>query len=132
MIRILRTRLLTAFFALVSLLFMQLAVAGYVCPGTGSKVADISVMAEAGMPCDQSMTPNMDEVQPNLCQAHCKAGQQTADKYELPAPVAAAALPADFTLPAVVPVFSGAPLQTPHLMRTTAPSVAIQNCCLRL
>lgn len=128
-----RNRLLTAFFALVSLLFMQLAVAGYVCPGgADSKVAEISAMAEAGLPCAQSMTPTMDDVQPNLCQAHCQAGQQTADKYELPAPVAAAALPADFTLPAVVPVFSGAPLQTPHLMRTTAPSVAIQNCCLRL
>lgn len=132
MIWIRRTRLLTAFFALVSLLFMQLAVAGYVCPGAGSKVSDISAMAEADMPCAQSMTLNMDEEQPNLCQAYCQAGQQTADKYEIPAPVAITALPPDFTLPVVTPVLQGAPLQAPHLMRTTAPPVAIRHCCFRL
>lgn len=84
------------------------------------------------MPCAESMTLNRDEVQPNLCQAHCQAGQQTADRYELPPPVAIGAQPADFTLPAMVPVLSGAPLQAPHLMRTTAPPVTISNCCFRL
>ncbi|WP_309683282.1 hypothetical protein [Polaromonas sp.] len=127
-----RTRLITALFALISLLFMQWAVASYACPGTGSKVAEIAAMAEAGMPCAESMSVSMDDVQPNLCQAHCQAGQQTADKYELPAQVAIGALHADFTLPVTVPAFLGAPLQTPHLMRTTAPPVAIRNCCFRL
>ena len=127
-----RTRFTTALFALISLLFMQLAVAGYVCPGTASKVAEVAAMAEAGMPCAESMTLDMDEAQPNLCQAHCQTGQQTADKYELPSPIAIGALPADFTLPAIVPVLSGAPLQAPHLMRTTAPPVTIRNCCFRL
>ena len=82
-----RNRLITVLFALVSLLFMQLAVASYVCPGTASKVAEVAAMAEADMPCAESMTLAMDESQPNLCQAHCQAGQQTADRYELPAPV---------------------------------------------
>jgi hypothetical protein len=127
-----RIRLITALFALISLLFMQLALASYACPGVGSKVSDISAMTEAGMPCEQSMTINMDEEQPNLCQAHCQAGQQTADKYEIPAPVAITALPPDFTLPVIVPVLPGAPLQAPHLMRTTAPPVAIRHCCFRL
>lgn len=132
MIWIRRTRLLTAVFALVSLLFMQLAVAGYVCPGAGSKVSDISAMAEAGMPCAQSMTLNMDEEQPNLCQAHCQTGHQSADKHELTSPVAISALPANFSLQIAFPVFFEAPLQAPHLRRTTAPPVAIRNCCFRL
>ena len=127
-----RTRLITVLFALVSLLFMQLAVAGYACPGTGSKDAEVAAMAEAGMPCAESMSLNMDDEQPNLCHAHCQTGQQTADKFELPSPVAISVLPADFTLPVTVPVFSGAPLQAPHLKRTTAPSVVIKNCCFRI
>jgi len=126
------TRLLTAFIALVSLLFMQLAVAAYVCPSTGPKAAAVAAMAEAGMPCAESMTLNRDEAQPSLCQAHCQAGHQTADKYELPFPNAIGALPADFTLPVRVPAVSGASLQAPHLVRTTAPPVAIRYCCLRL
>lgn len=127
-----RNRLITVLFALVSLLFMQLAVASYVCPGTASKVAEVAAMTEADMSCAESMTLVMDESQPNLCQAHCQAGQQTADRYELPASVVMVTVPADFTLPVTATVFSGAPLQAPHLKRTTAPPVAIRNCCFRL
>lgn len=127
-----RPRLITALFALICLLFMQLAVASYACPAVASKAAEVAAMAEAGMPCAGSMKLNRDDAQPNLCQAHCQTGHQTADKYELPAPVAIATVPADFTLPVTVPVFLGAPLQAPHLMRTTAPPVTISNCCFRL
>ena len=132
MIRNRRHRLITVLFALASLLFMQLAVAGYVCPGSGSKIAEVAAMAEAGMPCAESMPLNMDDQQPHLCHAHCQAGQQSADKYQTPAPVALGALPADFSLQVALPVFSEAPLQAPHLQRTTAPPVAIRNCCFRL
>lgn len=46
-----RTRLITVCLALVSLLFMQLAVASYACPGAqSSRVAEVAAMAEAGMP----------------------------------------------------------------------------------
>lgn len=127
-----RTRLTTALFALVSLLFMQLAVASHACPGAASKVAEVVAMVKADMPCAEFMTMNMDNAQSNLCQAHCQTGQQTAYKYELPSPVVIGALPADFTWPVTAPVFWGAPLQVPHMMRTTAPPVAIRNCCFRL
>ncbi len=127
-----RNRLITVLFALVSLLFMQLAVASYACPGTSSKRTAISEMAEAGMPCAQSMTATMDEEQPNLCQAHCQAGQQVADKTQLPAPIAITTLPPDFTLPVIAPIYQGASLQAPHLMRTTAPPASIRHCCFRL
>lgn len=126
------TRFFTALFALLSLLFMQLAVANYVCPGAAPKAAEVAAMAEAGMPCAESMPMAMDESQPNLCQAHCQAGQQTADRYELALPIALDALPAGFTLPDMVAVLPGAPLQAPDLTRTTAPPVAIRHCCLRL
>jgi hypothetical protein len=127
-----RHRLITVLFALVSLLFMQLAVAGYACPGSGSKIAEAAAMAETGMPCAESMPLRMDDQQPNLCHAHCQAGQQSADKYQPPAPIALGALPADFSLQVAIPVFSEAPLQAPHLQRTTAPPVSIRNCCFRL
>ncbi|ABE45402.1 hypothetical protein [Polaromonas sp. JS666] len=127
-----RTRLITVLFALVSLLFMQLAVASYACPGAASTVAEVAAMADARMPCAEPMSLNMDDTQPNLCQAHCQTGQQTADKYEFPSPVAISALPSDFTSPPIGPVFSGAPLLVPDLKRTTAPPVAIRNCCFRI
>ena len=127
-----RHRLITVLFALVSLLFMQLAVAGYACPGSGSKIAEVAAMAEAGMPCAESMPLNMDDQQPNLCHAHCQAGQQSADRHDLSSPVAIDVLPANFSLQVAIPVFSEAPLQAPHLQRTTAPPVAIRNCCFRL
>ncbi|MDO8770828.1 MAG: hypothetical protein Q7K57_19400 [Burkholderiaceae bacterium] len=127
-----RHRLITVLFALVSLLFMQLAVAGYVCPGSASKIAEAAAMAEAGMPCAESMPLSMDDEQPNLCHAHCQAGQQSADKYQPPAPIALGTLPADFSSRVAIPVFSEAPLQAPHLQRTTAPPVSIRNCCFRL
>jgi hypothetical protein len=64
---------------------MQLAVASYACPGAqSSRVAEVAAMAEAGMPCAETMSLRMDDEQPHLCQAHCQASQQTADKYELP------------------------------------------------
>ena len=126
-----RHRLLIVLFALISLLFMQLAVASYACPGAKVKVAEIAAMAEAGLPCAESMATGMDEDQPNLCRAHCQTGQQAADKYELPALAGVGSLPVNFTLPITVAVLTGAPVQA-HLKRTTAPPVAILNCCFRL
>ena len=96
------------------------------------KVDEVAAMAEAGMPCAESMPLTMDDEQPSLCHAHCQTGQQSAGTHELPSPVALSALPAVFALPVIVPVFSGAPLQAPHLKRTTAPPVAIRNCCFRI
>ena len=127
-----RHRPITVLFALISLLFMQMAVARYACPGPMQKASEAAVMAEAGMPSAEPMLLSMDDEQPSLCHAHCQAGQQSAGAHELPSQVTITALPADFTLPVTVPVFSGAPLQASHLKRTTAPPVAIRNCCFRI
>ena len=130
-----RTCLATVLVALVSLLFMQLAVAAYACPAAGTKAAAVAAtaaMADSSMPCAKSMASGLDDAQPNLCQAHCQAGQQSADKHEPPLPLSLGALPADFTMPAQLRRVSGASLQVPHLMRTTAPPAAIRHCCFRL
>jgi hypothetical protein len=127
-----RARLMTVLFALVSLLFMQLAVAGYACPGSSSGMTETAAMAESAMPCAESMSINMDDAQPNLCHAHCQIGQQSADKYQTPSLPAIDTLPADLSLQIGLPPFAQAPLQPPHLQRTTAPPLAIRNCCFRL
>ena len=127
-----RTRLITVFVALCSLLFMQLAVARYVCPSTVTSGDQSGMVMANGMPCAESMAMAMDAAQPALCHAHCLADQQSFDKYELPAPIAISAMPANFRLSVVVPEFSGVALQAPHLMHATAPPVAIRNCCFRI
>jgi hypothetical protein len=125
-----RTRLITVMFALCSLLFMQLAVARYVCPSTVTSGDQSSMVMANGMPCAESMA--MDAAQPALCHAHCLADQQSFDKYELPAPVSITSMPASFRLATIAPPFSGVALQAPHLMHATAPPVAIRNCCFRI
>lgn len=128
-----RPRLITVCLALISLLFMQLAVASYACPGAQSSwVTDRAAMAEAGMPCAETMSLRMDGEQPHLCQAHCQASQQTADKYELPALASAALADIAYT-PFIAPAVSEkAPVQAPLLMRSTAPPLAVQHCCFRI
>lgn len=138
MIALRRHRLFTVLVALVSLLFMQLAVAGYVCPVgmSGTKAEGTKISAHAGMPCAVSMSEtSIDDAQPALCHAHCQSDQQSADTYQLPD------LP---VMPAIAPVFGqqdvllisrGTPSQSvlPLLLqRTTAPPLSVRNCCFRI
>ena len=121
-------------FALVNLLFMQLAVAAYVCPVgmSGEAKTEMVDMKAAGMPCAEAMAQAADDDQPGLCAAHCKADQQTSDKPGLPALAALAGPASDYpmlriSLPARVP-----PLQSALLVRAGAPSVAVRHCCFRI
>src|SRR3954464_5483325 len=89
------SRFVAAFIALIGMLFMQLAVAGYVCPDfkIGNANESMAMPADAGMQgmpgCD-----GKDAAQPNLCHAHAQAGNQSLDKPQLPhvQPFTAAAL----------------------------------------
>ena len=71
-----------AFLVLVSLLFSQLAVAAYACPGARSMVAAASM---PDMPdCD------MDDTRRDaLCQAHCQQSDQSRDTHQASLPVVA-------------------------------------------
>lgn len=72
-------RLSTAFVVVVSLLFAQLALAAYACPGQPD-VEAMAAMAEAGMPCE-----GMDPDQPVLCHQHAADPGQTFETVKLPA-----------------------------------------------
>lgn len=127
-----RNRLLTVLFALVSLLYMQVAVAAYACSGAGSKTAESAAMAAADMPCADFMAMSLADAQPSLCHAHCQASSQSSQTPQLPSLVAVDALPAVPVLLVAPLFFLEAPLQPAHLQRTTAPPLAIRNCCFRL
>ena len=126
-----RRRLFTTLFTLFSLLFMQLALAGYACPGAESRVRQAAAMAEAGMPCAGDMTMAMDVEEPALCHVHCDAGQQANDSQpaQPPAMVLAGGLAID-PVPPSAP--HGSAPQATLLARATAPPLAIRNCCLRI
>lgn len=124
-----------AVIALISMLFMQLAVAAYACPqlkvapASGHSQAMEMAHGDAMSCCDKP-----DPVQPSLCHAHGDVGKQSLDKPE-PPPVhpfsavglAIPLLPVDtFSIPA------GAPADGVSLARTTAPPLAIRNCCFRI
>ena len=130
-----RHRVATVLFALISLLFMHLAIAGYACPGgikQLAKTAEGAPMAQTGLPCDEPMALTPGDEQTSLCHAHCKADPQTADKYQFPNVPSLAELASDFPLTIIVPAPMGALLQAPLLTRTTAPPLAVRNCCFRI
>jgi hypothetical protein len=126
MFRNFRYRFITVLLALTSVLFTQLALAAYVCPGGGAKAS------ESSMPCAQAMSRVMDEEQSSLCHAHCQADQQKADSYQMPVLASLPHRGSDYLTARILPSPTGAPLQAPLLRRTTAPPLAIRNCCFRL
>jgi hypothetical protein len=124
-----RTRLITLFIAVCAILFGQLALAGYRCPGV-AKAVEVARMAEAGMPCAQSMSRAMDDESPGLCHAHCQASQQSADTYQVPAMATPLQPGAVFLLDAglVRPPAVRADPPRPN----ASPPLAILNCCFRI
>ena len=72
-------RLTTTFFVVLSLLFSQLALANYVCPGQANAAA-VAQMVAAGEPCE-----GMDQVQPVLCHQHSAGAAQSFEAVKLPA-----------------------------------------------
>ncbi|AIY39462.1 hypothetical protein LT85_0302 [Collimonas arenae] len=116
------------------MLFMQLAVAGYVCPEHAveqiSEMAGMSVMADSqAMPgCEQ-----IDHAQPSLCKVHTQAGQQSLDKPNLPH--VQPFVPATLVLLSVIAVVDYPIALLPEstwLQRATAPPLSIQHCCFRI
>jgi hypothetical protein len=72
-------RLIATCVSVLSLLFSQLALASYVCPGQAD-AATMAAMMAAGEPC-----PGMDGSQPALCHEHGAAGAQAVDAVKVPA-----------------------------------------------
>ena len=127
-----RHRLITVLFALFCLLFMQLALASYVCPGA-EKAAQVAQMTEAGLPCAEAMSQAMDEEQPALCHAHCQAADQSADNFQPPVLASLAQLGPVFRVAASPTQPVGAcSAPAPNLRRATAPPLAVLLCCFRI
>lgn len=89
-------RCVTAVLLVISLLFSQLALASYVCPGMPDAAAMAEMMA-AGEPCE-----GMDAAQPVLCHQH---SADMALSFE-PVKVAAPTLPAVLHVLVVPPVLA--------------------------
>ncbi|MYM97780.1 hypothetical protein [Duganella vulcania] len=124
------TRLLTAIVALFSMLYMQLAVASYVCPGVPAGSQDGPV-AMVDMPDCQ----DMDAAQPQLCHLHANGepAKQSLDNSasDVP-PFVPSALILELQLVDAVLLPDAASYRPVALTRTTAPPVAIRNCCFRI
>ena len=74
MFRLRRHRQVFAAFVAALLLYAQLAVAAYSCPGVELPAAAV---AEAMVDCDSHPPGQMDPDQPQLCKAHCDPGEQS-------------------------------------------------------
>ncbi len=71
-------RLTTTIFVVFALLFSQLALASYVCPGQADAAEMVAMMA-AGQPCE-----GMDHAQPLLCHQHAAATVPSFEAVKLP------------------------------------------------
>jgi len=131
--RRLRPRIITVLFALLCLLSAQLSLAAYACPNAVAGSQQATVMDMKGMPCAGDMAAEMDAGQPGMCHAHCQTIQQSADQYQLPGLATIMQMGPVLTVaqtPAVVA--QAPPWQASILQRTTAPPLAVRNCCLRI
>lgn len=94
MLRRSASRLSTALVVVLSLLFSQLALASYVCPGQQDAKAMLA-MVESGSPCD-----GMDQDQPVLCHQYSADPAKTFEAAKLP--IVAVAIVQVLLLPVVL------------------------------
>lgn len=129
------TKIIAVLLAISSMLFMQLALAAYVCPGMAQS-GGMMMASSSNMDMEMPDCDGMDTEQTALCHAHAQdqSRKQTLDKADLPlvAPFVASQI-VQTLLPA--PVFSPAhssryATQTPS--PATAPPLIILHCCFRI
>ncbi len=130
------SRLIAAFIALLSMLFMQLAIAGYSCPDLNVALAsDVAVTSDAAASMPGCLNAGLDKEQPSLCSAHAQLGNQSLNNAALPdvQPFVATTLKRIFE--AILQSDSD-PIDvrsdTVLLTRITAPPLAIRHCCFRI
>ncbi|HEY0845023.1 MAG TPA: hypothetical protein VGE12_06625 [Noviherbaspirillum sp.] len=132
-----QSRVITALFALVTVLFMQLAVSAYACPSLAQgqtvamTLADIQVVDHESMVGCEGV---VDAEQPSLCFVHSQYGDQSSGTAEPPSPapsIMVVAMPV--IRPSAIPQRSpGDYLITSVHARETTPPLTIQNCCFRI
>jgi hypothetical protein len=124
------SRVIAAIITIFSLLFTQLALASYACPGLNAATPAATAPDAAPM----SDCANMDMDQPGLCHTHCQAGNQTADTPQAPLVQPFVAAQLSVVLSGAESVATSLALQPQGelLKRSTAPPLAIRNCCFRI
>lgn len=124
------SRLIAAIIAIVSLLFVQLAVASYVCP-------ELAAAFESAVPIDDAQIDHCalaSAEQPILCHAHCEPDSQSSHTTHVP-PIQAF-VATELTVVVcdthVVTLAHMLEWQAETLQRSAAPPLAIRNCCFRI
>src|SRR5471030_674948 len=116
-------RFLTTIVALLSMLYMQFAVASYVCPGMPVGGQD-SAAAVRAIAVDMPNCQGMDAAQPELCHLYAHGGpfKQSLDKPPVPdvPPFVPAVLVLDLQFFDLAPVSDVQPSLPVALMRATA------------
>jgi hypothetical protein len=121
------------------MLFAQMAIAAYACPGLTSAMAGDVPRGDAGVaaatvqmaPCDD-MAGAMDPTSANLCAEHCKLGQQSDHAPTLNVP--AAVLTALYATP-LVPEMAPPPrpaTATMSALVAASPPHTILHCVFRI
>lgn len=130
------TRLVAALIALISLLFMQLAVASYACPGMTTALSGhaMALAPDSGMHDMPGCAGSIDKQQPGLCHAHGHASQQSLDKPEPPPVQPFVAVALTQVLSSIDTTYHPTrPAQDAlFLTRAMAPPLAIRHCCFRI
>jgi hypothetical protein len=127
------TRFIAAVIAVISLLFTQLAMASYACPGVTTPAGMAIAAADNGM-ADMDHCTGMDKAQPSLCHAHTHSDPQSLNNPDLPSvlpflligPVLSVVLLDDGVAP------PGVIAAMPSLSHATEPTMAIRHCCFRI
>lgn len=128
------SRIIGAVLALVSMLFMQLALAGYMCPKISGVTPPSQVLAISTMAADMPECAEADKTQPSLCQASAHAFQQSLDKHELPSiqPFAPTTIFLVLMHVVVLPAANSFQLTTVRQSGAPPPPLSIRNCCFRI
>lgn len=128
------SRFVAALIALFSVLFMQFAVAAYVCPGHQAGETEHTEMRAAAESQYMADCQGTDMEQPNSCHAHDQAGNQSLDKPQPPQVQAfvSAALALTLISTDIAHRPPGENLQNVQLSRSTAPPLSVQYCCFRI
>lgn len=131
-----RSRTLTALLALISLLFMQLAVAAHACQVAQPVVMQAAMhVAAADMAGCAMMDSGKSDGQPaSLCQEHCAPADQSLDRT--PAPDVTPFFPILLPQCALRVADSASPSLPHHPDAAPAergsPSLAVRHCCFRI
>lgn len=125
MLRLRAHRLTTTLVVVLSLLFSQIALAAYVCPGPDMQPSMEEMMA-AGMPCE-----GMDDQQPVLCHQHHAGSVQSAEAVKLPT-VAPAAVVMVLQAPLVLQAIEAEQLGVPTTPEARPPPDPLFLSTLRL